>query len=198
MKFIRLAIAGFVAGILACSTAFAGPFGLSAGMTLNEVKKQGTLTEISRHYYEMKNLKNGNPAFEAYMLVITPNQGLCKIVAIGKDVSTSVYGDDLRSTFNALGSALSKKYGTPGDDFDFLRKGSIWDDDRDWMMSLVKKERYLTKMWTDKKTLPDSLVGVALSVNANTTSEGWLDVTYEFSNIDACTEERKAQVNANL
>lgn len=57
---------------------------------------------------------NGKPAetsrsatpFEAYTLVITPQHGPCKIVAIGHTIETSVYGTELSSKFESIEEAF--------------------------------------------------------------------------------------------
>ena len=91
----------FVAiALFAAISAVAGPLGLSKGMTLEEIKRHGNFTLIPGEtlVYSSPTLTNGHPDFEKYEAILTPQHGLCKIIAIGKDVSTSVFGSELRSS----------------------------------------------------------------------------------------------------
>ena len=192
----------FVAiALFAAISAVAGPLGLSKGMTLEEIKRHGnfTLTPEKTSVYSSPTLTNGHPDFERYTVILTPQHGLCKIMAIGKDVSTSVYGSELRSSFEGLSNALSTKYGKSNSAFNFLQAGSIWNEPNEWMMGLFKKERTLSSYWYDsKKKLPDSIHTISLSANALATSKGWITLNYEFDNVDDCIDLLQTKKNSNL
>ena len=51
-------------------------------------------------------------------MIVTPQQGLCKIFATGKTIESSVYGNEIKDHFNGLIRALTQKYGTPDNNFD--------------------------------------------------------------------------------
>lgn len=192
---ILIVLAFFVA------QASAGPLGLDKGMTLPELEKQGRFVEEKEQYwYKSRRLNNGNDNFEEYSVLVVPGHGLCKIIAVGIDISTSSYGDELKSRFKDLTDALSVKYGAPTSTYDFLRSGSIWDEGRDFMMGLAKKERTLTNFWQSSKgaELKDGLSAISLAGNALSSSKGYLVLTYEFDNIDSCLAARKSKANSNL
>ncbi len=107
------------------------------------------------------------------------------------------YGNEIQKNFQNLVTALTQKYGISDNNFDFLRYGSIWNEQKDWMMGLLKKERTLYTSW-DNKNLPDSLMSISVNTTALSTSKGWITLSYEFKNLDACFEVLKSQKNSNL
>ena len=186
---------------LNCTTAFAGPFGLSKGMTLEQLKKQGSFTPTKmRFVYQTKNLAKGHSDFEAYSVLVSPRYGLCKITAIGNDVVTNAFGNQLEQKFKDISAALTRRYGDPESQFDFLQKGSIWKDPQDWMMGLLKKERALSSFWAPPKNtdLPDSLSVIAVKANAVSPSKGYISLVYEFDNSDECIDSVASAEDANL
>ena len=179
----------------------AGPLGLDKGMTLDELKKQGAFASGNQQFvYTAKTIMNGHPDFEAYSVILTPEQGLCKIQAVGKDIETSGYGTELQGKFKDLIDALSSKYGAPGDNWDFLHAGSIWKEPQYWMMGMIKKERTLSAGWSKpkKSNLPHSLESILVQVAALSSNKGYIRISYEFDNIDACMAVLQAKKNSSL
>lgn len=196
MKQIIIAAAFF-----ATFGAIAGPFGVSKGMSLEELKTQGAFVATNQQFvYRAETIKNGHPDFEAYTAVLTPNQGLCKIQATGNDIETSGFGTELKSKYQSLIGAMSEKYGAPSNNFDFLRNGSLWTEPQYWMMGLLKKDRTLTAFWrkSEKNNLPDSLHTIMIETIALSGSKGYMRLAYEFDNIDACMAALQAKKNSNL
>jgi len=110
-------------------------------MSLSELSKVITLKDDGNYSYSTSSLPRSHPDFNLYTLRITPTHGLCSIVAMGRVINTSVYGTELINAFNNIESSLTSKYGTPKH-LDYLLPGSIWHEPNDWMMSLLKKERF--------------------------------------------------------
>ena len=149
---------------------FAGPFGFSSGMSINDLNKLGDFkSESTAYWYKAREIKNGNNNFEAYSVLVVPGYGLCKIIAVGKDIVSNTYGEQVRSDFDELTSALKLKYGSPTNQYDFLRSGSIWKDSNDFMMGLAKKDRTLANFWlgSDGAKLPDDLNPTTNAITAN-------------------------------
>ena len=191
----------FAAAAFLTINASAGPLGLSKGMTLEQVKQQATLMPTDSPYgYTTTKLANGHPDFETYALIITPQQGLCKIHAMSADIPTSVYGTELQTRYKSLSKAMVEKYGKPEGDHDFLRAGSLWKESKYWMMGLQKNERLLATYWGPPKNvkLPDSLSTMKVEARAISQNKGFLLLNYEFDNYDACAAVLKAKKNANL
>lgn len=196
LKKIIIAAAFFIV-----THAFSGPLGLRKGMTLEELKKQGTFTPMKEKFrYESKSLANGHPDFAAYFVTLTPEHGLCKVEAIGKVMDSNSYGTELEGKYKDLLSAVKAKYGAPAKEFNFIPGGSIWRDPRDWMMSLMKTERHLTAFWAPPETqnLPDSLNIIMIKAMALSQSQGFIVLGYEFDNSVRCREVIRAKKNSNL
>lgn len=175
---------------------FASPFGLSKGMTLEQVKEACGGREpvkIDDGLYYVVPTKQ-HPYFERYIAWIDEKEGLNYLKAIGKDIDTNSYGFELMSKFNSLETSLSKTYGKC-DRMDFLMPGSIWDDLDDWMYALEKKERYLLSSWERKygSTLPDELDSVYLGAKANSSNSGYVVLEYKFTNHDAIQEAQQEE-----
>lgn len=191
-------IAAIMAAISIPLSVAAGPLGLDMGTPLDTLQAKVKLKTEGPNYYSTPSLPDGHPDFNDYRLVITPKHGLCKFSAWTPGISTSVYGNELLSSFDRLYSALTAKYGS-AKRFDFLRSGSIWKDDRDWMMALLKKERSLVAYWTEKELqLPDNISAIKLEAYANNTSTGMIALGYEFKNASDCIDWIRAAKDSKL
>ena len=194
MKKSTLAIA--LLSVSAAATA--GPFGLEMGTPLAELNKQMRLTPGKPALYSTTSVPKAHPDFDDYRLVVTPAHGLCKIIAFTKVISTSVYGTELVSKFSGIESALATKYGN-SKRYDHLRNGSIWNEQRDWMMGLRKKERTLTSYWTNEgRELPDNVQAIELDAVAINTEQAMVKLVYEFKNSDQCVDWIKSQKDSAL
>lgn len=165
---------------------FAGPFGIEMGMSLQEVTKIcKSIPEIIKDdIYSIVPPKT-NDLFEKYIIGIDPNYGVYWIKAIGKDISTTGYGTAIKSTFNDLVSSIEGTYGKY-EKIDYLEYGSIWDEPRDFMMGLVKKERALIACWNKSSfaTLPSNIESIYVSVKAISSSTGYLSLEYYSDNYE--------------
>jgi hypothetical protein len=164
------------------------------GMSERAVRALVPLDSIGgkKGFFKAARVPKPHSAFESYTLAISPKQGLCKVVAIGVDIRTSVYGAELVSQFDAIEQMVTEKYGR-AQRHDFLRSGSIWNEPRDWMMGLLKKERALTTFWTREEipALPPALGAIELEANALSSEKGYLILSFEFANFDVCSAELK-------
>lgn len=124
---------------------------------------------------------------------------MCWIKAIGKDISTSAYGVELKLEFEEMNEKLTKAYGA-GETTDILMSGSIWDEPKDFMMALIKKERFLMVIWDEEKAsdLKENLTQVGLIASPIGRSKGYLLVEYSFSNKENCDKEIAAQEDGAL
>jgi len=181
-------------------SAVAGPFGLKMGMSVAEVKAiDPAMTELAPGKYKLTHVPKPHSAFESYIVQICPKVGLSWIKAIGKNVSTSSYGIELRATFDELSTKLDKSYGA-GSTTDVLLPGSIWDEPDDFMMGLAKKERYLFRQWSQKTgaQLNSNLVAIGLVATALDNNTGYLSLEYAFATSEACDEEIESLEDDNL
>ena len=210
--------------VFAATPILAGPFGLTQGFSLDEVRKAGAFVAADSDFvYVSKSLALGTPDFENYSVLVTPKQGLCKIVAFSGDLYTDGYGRQLKTRFHALASALANKYGTPrvsldisktidlSRSFGFWNLGGIGIDDGDWMDALLLRKRQLSAEWQGGSNsidpvamghsavgLPDSVGSIALEGRARSPSSAYLRLEYRFNNYGECMTELKAKRSANL
>jgi hypothetical protein len=138
-----------------------------------------------------------HPDFESYSLGFSRKSGLCKVVAIGKDIKSGQTGFELRSAFDALDKAITAKYGQ-GKKYDFTSER--YDSPEFWMMHLLQKNRTLAKVWSSSNgsTLSADLDSISLEARATDMSTGYLVVHYEFQNMSDCVTEGEAEKNKAL
>ena len=174
--------------LLFCSFLFAGPFGLDMGMSIKQIDPNAE--EIAPYTYKIKSVPKPHSAFESYVVKVSPKCGLCWIKAIGKDISTSTYGIELKSSFYDLKERLEKVYGE-SETTDMLFYGSIWNEPNDWMMGLIKNERILCSFWEKEKglDLKENIKVVALAAMPINQNKGYLTIEYSFINKDTCDKE---------
>src|SRR6266516_3833612 len=123
--------------LLLPAACFAGPFGFEYGMTKDQViAAVGKDKVINTENYKVRNesyilrvasAPKPDDRFEAYLLLISPDKGLLKIIATGKTIDTSEIGTELRVNFGAMRDSLSKKYGEPTNTYDLLQPDSHLD-----------------------------------------------------------------------
>jgi len=163
-------------------------------MSLDKIKQISKTTpkNISDDAYEITP-PNTNDMFETYLVRIHPTYGVYLIKAVGKDIATSGYGIELKSAFNSLLASVEKTYGKY-DKTDFLLSKSIWKDADDFMMGLIKKERYLMASWEKKygSTLPNDLASIGIMASALNTSKGYLSIEYYSINYEKAKAEKQA------
>lgn len=180
-----------------------GPFGLEAGLSLDVIEKMTgaplTLSDETQRLYMLTTPPKQNDVFETYAVVISPTVGLCQIRAIGKTINTNNYGHQLQTAFSSLQESLTKVYGKPKV-IDLLMYGSIWDESRDWMMALNKKDRSLMAEWNTTAAAPlkSDVQSVTMLARAANTDSGYLFVQYSFTNQPTCTAEEERRSTGSL
>lgn len=187
MKFIRILLVTVFAVLFAQYT-IAGPFGLSMGMTIKDIDSKAQ--KVAPNVYLTKEVPKPHSAFDEYVVKIGPKNGLCWIKAIGADISTSSYGIELKSAFDEMAGKLKKAYGK-GEITGMLLPGSIWDAPNEFMMAMIKQERFLMAIWQKEKgsKLEDGLSEIGLIASASGRENGYLSLEYSFSNKEACNKE---------
>lgn len=183
---------------LAC-LAHAGPFGTEMGQTpeqftgLTEIQFKGPRAKV-HSLYRTETLPKMNPIFERYILLFGKD-GLARVLAFSKPYINDGFGKQLQENFNTLKTQLTKKYGKP-EEFDFLKNGSLWTKDRDFVMGIHKNERFLAAYW--ENDLPDNLARIALETNAASPTSSDLVLIYEYKNFKDMVEEVEKQAEDAL
>lgn len=189
---LRVVLVALLA-FLTCN-AEAGPFGLEMGMPLSKLNIAKATPKPG--IYELRSVPNPHSAFESYIVQVSPSAGLCWIKALGRTLEVSAYGTELKSAFDDLKARLASNYGVPSQELDVLLPKSIWNEPRDWMMGLRKKERMLMAMW--EKSLPSSLRAVYIAASALSSSRGYVAVEYAFTNEASCEAELRKKEDGAL
>jgi hypothetical protein len=187
LKMLRLAICAATLLLLGIRPSVAdGPFGFEMGQNIQSLpgcRKDG------EYYYKCPTAPRSHSSFETYQLIYTDVTGICAVIGVGNTISTGSNGFGLRSEYDRVAEQLQQNYG-PTTKNDFLIRGSIWRDPTDWMMGLLKKDRYLSQGWhsSASNSLKNKINAILLSANALTTEKGYLGVRYEFNNFDQCSK----------
>jgi hypothetical protein len=188
MKYLWILVIAII--LVFATSALAGPFGLKMGMSKEQVG--ANLKHVESNLYETSTVPKAHSSFQDYLLVIDPQLGLAKILANTGEIKTSRYGTDLKSKFEEIEKQLISKYGS-NNKFDYLMPDSIWDEPRDWMMSLIKEERSLSAFW-GKETganLSDDIHGIILRARASNQNMGYIFLIYEFSNFEQVADKKE-------
>jgi len=158
-------------------------FGFYAGETRDQIvaaigkesilKQQGDILEVN-------SALKPDAGFDTFLLIVSANQGLVKLIATGKDIEDDPAGKQMRAQFLALKSSFTKLYGDPGDSFDFINAKSTLKGPNQFMMALTKTDRTLAAYWT-KKDFGNSITSVSIEANGLGNDKGYLSVEYEFS-----------------
>ena len=148
------------------------------------------LEQIGQYKFKTVAVPKPHSAFEMYAVQLTPGAGLSWIKALGKSIGTSGFGVELKSAFDVMEQKLASTYGKYSRS-DFLFQDSIWSEPRDWMQSLISKERVLMSEWSAKTgaTLTDSLSAIHLVLGVYDTSSGCIAIEYSFNNYEAAGAE---------
>lgn len=183
--------------MLNANAAIAGPFGLGMGMTIKQIDPKAK--ELAPGKFATTKVPKPHSAFEQYVLQVGNKNGLCWIKAVGKNISTSSYGIELKSAFMSMNEKLTKAYGK-GETTDLLLSGSIWKEPNEFMMAMMKKERFLIAVWNKEKgsKLEGNLKQVGLIASPDGLSKAYLSVEYYFSNDEECNKEIAAQEDGAL
>jgi hypothetical protein len=174
------------------------PFGFRMGTPASEIRTRFAVTPVEGNpgVFRTTAAPTPHPEFEAYLLVTSPSEGLCKVVAMGRNFDTSDFGTQVRSHYSDIRDALTQRYGE-GQEFDHVRSGSLWTESRYFMMGLVRGDRVLQTFWTRERRpdLPQNVSAIAVQAKAASAREAYINVSYEFANFDRCTRERERTLN---
>lgn len=191
---ITMAAASIIA--LAAWPALAGPFGIEMGDPISKYKYK---TTDSPYRYTLTQVPTPFPDADFYSVIATPETGVCKISMATKDFDNDSYGSKVQAEYEKLKKSLTDRYGSPTDSFDFLRSGSIWDESRDYAMSLKVDERVLSSFWAPKgKPVSGDIATITLEATATSGTSTYLAVRYEFKNTDRCFEIMDAAKSKGL
>ena len=148
--------------------------------------------------YQRSTTSRDDVLADAAKLTFSADKGLLAVSALGKDVPTNVFGEEVHSQFLELRAALSKIYGDPSLTADEVQAGSIWNDPQDWMMGLLKKERSVVSIWNLKSAPVNHIAMIIVRGAVLSQEKGYNSVKYEFEGFEAFTDAQKDKVDSNF
>lgn len=182
--------------MLAASSLAQGPFGFQRGMTKEQILAAAGTKAVDKGRSKDDSIvidtaPKPHPDVDAYILFISPKEGLLKVVAISKGVPANGFGDRVRDMYKQFRDAMAGAYGPPTRDYDFLKSGSIWHEPEDFMMGLLKEERLLVSYWG--APLPNRITAIKVGANALSNEHAYIELGYEFEGWDAYVDQKGPQ-----
>jgi len=174
-----------------------GPFGFEKGMTREQIIQLVGKEAVSQqdkapsYILALKTAPKPHPAFEEYILSISPKSGLLKLSAIGKTIDCDAYGTDLKTAFANIVSGVSKKYGPPEKTLD-ASTTDLFREPQKWMMALYDKDRILESFWKFEPTVNNIKV-MMVRANATSSDKGYVVFAVEFAGFEEYVDSQKAK-----
>ena len=169
---------------------FAGPFGFSMGMTLDEITVACNGAEpkyIGDDRYYVQPAKS-HPLFDGYVVWVSETSGLYYIKGISKEIKPTDYGTEVKQEFSKLLSPLERKYGK-FKKTDKIEKDTLWHNEQYWMRAIANGARTYEAEWIasseDSIEKFDGLVTIAIGIKTRETyitDEAYIWIEYGFSN----------------
>jgi hypothetical protein len=174
------------------------PFGFTCGANKQAISSQvGSLKEEGVDQYSTATAPTPFPNVGYYLLTISPTQGLLKVAAETNDIETDTTGVDLINQFHTIEAELTKQYGKPTRQEDFLKPGSIWAGEDEWTLSYMKKERTLASHWVF--TPPNHCVtSIDLTAEVANQTTGAILIGFDFNGYVAPLENSVKKKNAAM
>jgi hypothetical protein len=192
----NVAVYSVLTFFLYMNSAMAGPFGLEMGITKENLD---IFREVSPFSYELKSVPKPHSEFETYAVVVTPKEGLCKVIALGKRYLDDPYGEKVRLAYSEVKSQLDRIYGK-SEFVDLLKPGSVWIKKEYWVMSIIKNDRKYAALWNNEKgsSMKDGIKSILLNVKASSLDASYVGISYELFNYSRCQKEISEAQSGNL
>jgi len=169
------------------------PFGLQMGMPRAKIGE--VVKEISRYKFQLASVTKPHASLQTYVVTVTPKAGLCFIRALSPVLTVKPDGSELKSAFEDMTAQMESVYGKP---FltDTLQPDSKRTQPKDWMNTLLDKERTLQSRWSavdDKLPMKPTIAKIYVGTLALSPTTGHIIVEYYFTNYAECTAEINAE-----
>ena len=172
-----------------------GAFGLEFGQALPEEAEKAEPRPGAQGCYAVE-APSPYPEFESYFVTYHETTGVCGIIAVGKTYEYDKWGSAVKSSYEKLITALSKKYGNVRR-FELLIPGSPWDDADEFARSIDKNQRVHQATWEIETEEPASTSQIVLSVDANR-SDTSLYIFYGSSDFSKCVTAIEEETEGSL
>jgi hypothetical protein len=173
-----------------------GPFGVIMGSEPDSYP--GCRAGSRSGYYNCTTLPRPRPDIEEYVLESWLGTGVCFVKGWTGSIPTDSFGTELRMRVDEMARQLGQIYRI-GNKRDMLLTGSIWNEPREWMMGLLKKERMYSYFWEGKGdiSLKGDVIKAYVGASPLASDRGYVVVEFYFRNNPACDQaERAAKATA--
>ena len=138
-----------------------------------------------------------NVLMDFYEADFTPDDGLCTITGIGRDVTSGGEGEELRADMQRLKQALARTYGQPDNVY---LSGPESSDPSNWLEEIRSGTRSHKFCWLadDGEDYPNDVDSLCLTAHSVDEGIGYSYIRYEFDNFDVCEAAREAEGLADL
>lgn len=159
------------------------------GASLEQIQYGSKLKPLANkpNLYLTTKLPMGQPMFEGYLLLISPQYGLCQITALTPTIKVVSAGNQLRQLVDTVAGPLDR-YGRATRTAELAATSNLYAP-QDWMIGLYQGDRTYKIGWT--KGLPDNLAAVTVEARADSTTTGYVAAVYDFKNLQNCEREGK-------
>ena len=137
-----------------------------------------------------------HPLFSEYYVQVSPTYGVVWVKGVGTIIGNDANGYGTQEQISKLSSQLALKYGA-SKKVDILQHGALWEESRDWVMSLLQQERSFFHIWEHSKSpeLPSDLETVFLGVAAYSSSESSPIIEYASTRFKDAEQEVDADLS---
>jgi len=166
------------------------PFGLQAGMALEQVEQQlGSVSAVGPFAYLGAAPEGSYEEVASLALIVTPDEGLCRIQATSEVIPTDAAGAEIRRSFGLLLERLWAEHGEPKV-LDTLIPESLLGAKDQWMAALLAGDRVVLSLWNRERgsRLAEGLESVVLAARGLKEEQAYLSVEYVFYNWPGCEE----------
>ena len=183
------------------SVAQTGPFGFEKGMTREQIialvgQKNINTATSKGEILSVKTAPKPNPAFAAYMLMISPKEGLVRVAAVGPAMQASDDGSQLKTSYDAVLQGLTHDFGQPSTKTDECNgPGILCKRNDNWMLTLYGNQRKVASTWLP--TVPTQAMRqagvhvITLQVNASSVNSGYISCDFELEGYEQYAKDRQ-------
>ena len=166
--------------VLSSLPALSKPFGLGrstpfAALSIDETWKDGRLL--------LKSVPNPHPDFDRYVVLATANDGVCAVQAFSGIAYNDPYARRAKELFDRVRQQLESTYGSAAPNATINRRFNL-DTTRRWPTTIRHGERLHQVVWTGQ--FQDNVRSVTLSVEAHDMVSDFVELAYQFDNVDNC------------
>jgi len=179
-----------------------GPFGLAMGISVAELQDvYGFRRDGKKLGYFVGQPPKPVSGMDSYFAVATKNQGVCKVGATIIVDPVNDMGDQIKTETDKVAELIQLKYGKYTDKLDYVKEDYYRIHPDTWMSGLHDQLVAYSYLWGHGKksgTLPNNINSIEAVSVATSVFDGYVQISYEFSNFKDCLSEIKKQNSSNL